>query len=178
MKGRKSDDVVVTDAVPGLGDDDVGGLVAVLRGERLGDAEPAVPAPTTTQSTSPPPAALGWEIAGPSATKHRIPASPMAAARPRRRPDLGGAARPRPDLHEVERRPTSSRSGAREGLWARNGRVATEEEGRWRGRVAMGGAARPRPDLHEVERRPTSSRSGAREGLWARNGRVATKEEG
>ncbi|KAI6697978.1 hypothetical protein NL676_018097 [Syzygium grande] len=41
---------------------------------------------------------------------------------------MGGAARPRPDLHEVERRPTLSRSGAREGLWARNERMATEEE--------------------------------------------------
>ena len=89
MKGGKSDDVVVTDVVPGLGDDHVGGLVAMLRGESLGNAKPADPPPTTMQSTSPPPVALSWEIVGPSATKHQIPASPMAAARPRRRLDLG-----------------------------------------------------------------------------------------
>ena len=41
---------------------------------------------------------------------------------------MGGAARPLPDLHEVKRRLTSSRSGAREALWARNEHMATEEE--------------------------------------------------
>ena len=71
------------------GDDHVGGLVAVLRGEHLVDVEPSDPAPTSIQSTSPLPAALNWEIAGPSGTKHQISASPMAATRPRRSLDLG-----------------------------------------------------------------------------------------
>ncbi|KAI6678091.1 hypothetical protein NL676_038887 [Syzygium grande] len=51
-----------------------GGPVAVLRGERLGDAEPADPAPDHHAINQSPPAALGWEIAGPSATEHLIPA--------------------------------------------------------------------------------------------------------
>ena len=52
MKGRKSDDVVVTEAVPGLNDDHVGGLAAVLHGKSLGEAECHAPSPSSMRHPS------------------------------------------------------------------------------------------------------------------------------
>ncbi|KAI6678221.1 hypothetical protein NL676_039017 [Syzygium grande] len=79
---------------------------------------------------------------------------------------MGGAARPHPDLHEVEGRPTSSRSRARGALVGQKQAYGGEGGGVTARSAAMGGA----PGLvspHEVEEEePTRPASGAREGLW------------
>ncbi|KAI6679027.1 hypothetical protein NL676_039823 [Syzygium grande] len=68
----------------------------------------------------------------PLATKHRIPASPMATARPCRRPDLGDGEVEQPWARlrggHGRDRSTSPKSGPRESWWAQNGRMAMEEE--------------------------------------------------